>query len=229
MSLFVIGDLHLSLGTNKKMDVFRGWENYTERIVLNWKNTVTDSDSVILLGDISWGMTLSEALDDFSLINSLPGKKYIVKGNHDYWWSTQRKIENFFAEHNLSSFSILHNSAVLYDGVGICATRGWTPEDSNAQDKKIITREAMRLSASISAAEALGAEEKIAFLHYPPVYSDIICGEIIEVLNSHGIKKCYYGHIHSEGCKFAIEGNFLGIDFKLVSADRLNFTPFSVL
>ncbi|MBP0989939.1 MAG: metallophosphoesterase [Oscillospiraceae bacterium] len=228
MSLFVIGDLHLSLSADKKMDVFHGWENYVLRLERAWKEKITESDSVILLGDISWGMTLEEASEDFRFINSLPGKKYLVKGNHDYWWSTKSKINAFFEKNNFNSFSVIHNSGLCFGNIGIAATRGWIALDSEPHDKKIAAREAMRLDRSICEAKKAGAEEVIAFLHYPPVYTDAICGEIMEVLQKHQIKKCFYGHIHSDGCRFALQGDFFGINFALVSADYLNFSPFRV-
>ena len=229
MSLFAIGDLHLSLGSEKPMDVFGGrWQDYVDKIREGFHSVVTDEDWTVLCGDISWGMSLEESLPDFQFINELPGKKIILKGNHDYWWSTAKKTDRFFAENGLDTISILHNNSFVYeDRYAICGTRGWFyEEEADPHHEKILKRECIRLEASINSG---GEMEKIVFLHYPPKYSAYECAEILEILKKHSIRHCYYGHIHSKACSSAFNGEYNGTMFRLISADYLNFVPFKVL
>lgn len=225
MSIFAIGDLHLSLACDKPMDIFPGWHNYVAEITKNWKAQVSDSDTVVLAGDISWGMTLEEAAADFEYINALPGKKVILKGNHDYWWNSRRKMEAFFESWGLSTLSILHNSFVASpsENIAICGTRGWMLEDSAPHDQKVTAREEGRLKASLEAARPFGLEP-VVFLHYPPVFGNGISGGIIDLLREYGVRRCFYGHLHGAACAQAFEGNYLGIEFTLVSADHLKFS-----
>lgn len=227
MSIFAIGDLHLSLGTDKPMDIFSGWHNYVDRLTQNWNNSITQNDTVVIAGDTSWAMSLEQTLTDFQFLNSLPGEKYIIKGNHDYWWTSKTKMENFFASNGLSTLHILHNSAVQAEGTVLCGTRGWLFEKGEAHDVKILAREAARLQLSIDAAKNMQGE-RIVFLHYPPVYGDEISAEIVDVLFRNRIKKCYYGHIHSGGCNYALNGEYMGIDFRLISSDFLRFKPLKI-
>ena len=147
MALYVMGDLHLSLGTDKPMDIFGGWDNYTERIRENWINTVSPEDIVVVPGDISWAMTLENAVNDFEYIQKLPGTKIISKGNHDYWWNTMAKMNNFLDEHGFDTIKIMHNNHYRYENYGICGTRGWINETKNSEpaDGKVLAREAQRL------------------------------------------------------------------------------------
>ena len=228
MSLFAIGDTHLSLGTDKPMNIFRGWDNYVERLVSNWNRVVDPGDTVVIMGDVSWGMSLSEAYKDFELLNSLPGKKIIMKGNHDYWWSTKTKMDVFLKNNSLDSISILFNNSYVVDDYAICGTRGWFLENESQNDIKVLNREVGRLEMSIQSAIKTG-KEPIVFLHYPPVYGTTKCDEIFNVLLKYDIKKCYYGHLHGKkNMRFAIEGEYEGIDFKLISCDRLSFMPILV-
>lgn len=222
MSIFTIGDLHLSIACDKPMDIFPGWKNYVEQITENWKSQVLDSDTVVLAGDISWGMTLQEAGADFEYIDALPGKKVILKGNHDYWWNSRRKMEAFFESRGLSTLSVLHNSCVAVGDIAICGTRGWMLEDSTPHDQKVTAREEGRLKASLETAKLTGLEP-VVFLHYPPVFGNGISGGIIDLLLKYGVKRCFYGHLHGSACTQAFEGNYLGIEFTLVSADHLRF------
>lgn len=231
MSLFVIGDLHLSLGADKPMDVFRGWDNYVERLEKNWRAAVTPQDTVILAGDTSWGMSLEESREDFAFIQSLPGEKYILKGNHDYWWSTKNKMETFFASQGLSTLHILHNNALrMPQGVLVCASRGWLFEKGEAHDKKILAREALRLELSIQDAlrQKQESDELVAFLHYPPLYGSERSQEILSVLKQYGVSRCYYGHLHSRACANAFQGEYEGTTYRLVSCDGLGFMPLCV-
>lgn len=228
MSLFAIADLHLSFGENKPMDVFYGWDNYTERLKKNWHNVVSDSDTVVIAGDISWAMKLEETYEDFKFIDELPGKKIFVKGNHDYWWATKSKIDKFLRDSNFSTINILFNNTYVSDEFAICGTRGWFVDNDTPEDIKVLNREIGRLRFSIE--EAIKTQkEPIVFLHFPPVYGGSECKEIIDVLKEYNIKKCFYGHIHGQkNIANAFEGNYKGIEFSLISCDRLSFLPLLV-
>lgn len=225
MSLFAIADLHLSLGADKPMDVFPGWEDYVARLEKNWRAIVKESDTVVLAGDISWAMKLEDTDKDFSFIQSLPGKKLILKGNHDYWWTTRKKMDAYLANAGLDTLSIVHNSAVPVENMAVCGTRGWFYDAQTEEDVKIVNREVGRLNASIDQAEGLGLEP-IVFLHYPPVYADYECREIMDVLINRNIKRCYYGHIHGgQAARKAVTGEYKGIKLHLVSCDYTGFVP----
>ena len=231
MGLFAIGDLHLSLNSDKSMEIFKGWERYVERIEYGWKAIVGENDTVVICGDLSWGLSLEESLEDFKFLHKLPGKKIVIKGNHDYWWTTMNKMQNFLSSHGLDSIKLLHNNAYSFEGISICGTRGWINEDKvgfNEDDRKILRREAGRLSASVKKAKEIGGEP-VAFLHYPPLYGEGRAEEILEVLKTEGIERCFYGHIHSVGADFAPKGVYYGIEYSLVSADYLNFKPLKVI
>ena len=225
MSLFVLGDLHLSLGEDKPMDVFAGWNDYVERLERNWRSLVTDSDTVVVAGDISWAMKLEETLTDFKFIDSLPGKKLFMKGNHDYWWTTKRKMDTFLSANGLNSIQILFNNASRVGDFAVCGTRGWFLENDTPDDEKVVNREAGRLRMSIEEAKKLGGELTV-FLHYPPYYRGTECSEIMDVLIEYNVKKCYYGHIHGKkNFRLAYEGVYKGVDFKLISCDKVGFVP----
>lgn len=229
MALFALGDLHLSIGaSDKPMDVFRGWENYVALLQENWQNTVSIEDTVVIAGDVSWAMRLEDALDDFAFINQLNGKKIILKGNHDYWWTSMRKMMNFFESNDFDTLNILHNNYYEYDGYAICGTRGWVSVDGETEDAKVLRREVMRLEASVKPAFEKGLVP-LTFLHYPPVYAGSCNYDILDILYKYQVTRCYYGHIHGYACKNAVNGISDGIDFALVSADYLKFTPFRVL
>ena len=225
MSLFVIGDTHLSLSTDKPMDIFGGWKNYMQRLEENWRSVVQPQDTVIIPGDVSWGMSLEQAKEDFLFLHRLPGKKILMKGNHDYWWATRAKMESFLEGNGLDSLSILHNNAVSVEGLSLCCSRGWMFEQGQEHDKKIINREAGRIRASLQDAQRFGEQEKVLFLHYPPVFMQDSIPEFFEVMNQYGVRRCYYGHIHSQGCRFAFQGEWCGVQLEMVSADYLRFMP----
>lgn len=222
MSLFAIADTHLSFGTNKPMDSFPGWENYTDRLKENWNKIIDNDDFVVIAGDISWAMNFDELKSDFDFINKLNGKKIILKGNHDYWWNTMSKMNKFIEENQFDTITILHNSAFDFDDFSVCGSRGWFFDSEEEHNEKVLNREVMRVKTSIECAKN---DEKIVFLHYPPVTENQCCDEILNLLKENGIKKCYYGHLHGGAAKYAFDDNFDGIDFKLISADRLKFVP----
>lgn len=221
MSLFAIADLHLSFGVSKPMDVFPGWDNHVARLEENWLADVSPEDTVVIAGDISWGMDLEECLEDFRWLDRLPGRKLILKGNHDLWFSTKTKVEKFLAAHELHSLEILFNNAFAWEDKVICGTRGWMNDQT---DKKVLNRECGRLRLSLEAGRKLGGEP-VVFLHYPPVYGGDECPEILEVLLEYGVKQVYYGHIHGYASGYAINGVRHGIDFRLISCDYLQFKP----
>ena len=229
MALYAIADLHLSLGCNKPMDVFPGWHGYVERLKENWLNTVSDQDVVVIAGDISWGMSLSQALADFQFLNDLPGRKLLLKGNHDYWWETRRKMDAFFEQHGLTTLTIVHNDCYpLGDGRAVCGTRGWFYDAEADVDKKILNREIGRLQMSVNA--AIEKEyHPVVFLHYPPYYAGAACEDMLRALKDLGVSTCFYGHIHGRSAiQKATNGCVDGISLKLISSDALQFMPFLI-
>ena len=228
MALYTIGDLHLCLGAPKPMDVFGGaWVGYMDKLK-NGICAIQPEDTTVLLGDLSWAIDLSSARADFAWIDQIPGRKIIIKGNHDYWWSTATKFNNFCNEYGFSDQFILNNNCYEYEGIAICGTRGWFFEEdrSGQHDEKVFKRELLRLEASLKAA---GSLPKIVFLHYPPRYKGYECPEIIQLLKQYNVKQCFYGHLHGASHGLAIEGVWDGIEYKLVAADRLNFQPYRVI
>ena len=224
MALFAIADTHLSLSTDKPMDIFGGWQDYVERLEKNWRAIVKDSDTVVVAGDISWAMSLDEALEDFRFINSLPGQKLIFKGNHDYWWCTMKKMEAFLTDNGLDTLKILHNNAVRVENFAVCGSRGWFFDAENSADNKILLREAGRVRRSVQCGRELGGDV-IAFLHYPPLTNSMVCNEIVNVLREENVTRCYYGHLHGPSTQGAFIGERDGIKFDLISGDYLKFCP----
>lgn len=225
MALFTIGDPHLSFSVDKPMDIFKGWTDYVERLKDNWNSIVSEEDSVVIPGDISWAMNFEEAEKDFRFLNDeLRGTKYILKGNHDYWWNTMNKMNRFLCENDFDKIKIVHNNAYKVEDFVIAGTRGWFYDDSAGDVHKVILREAGRLKMSLTEAQKLEGEI-VAFLHYPPLNEQQRCGELLDVLSLYPVKQCFFGHLHgfvAPGCA-KIEDN--GIKFNLVSADYLRFTP----
>lgn len=224
MAVYAIGDLHLSLTGDKAMDSFPGWENYVSRIEENWLKIIRPEDTVVLVGDISWGMSLEESLEDFRFIDRLPGRKILLKGNHDYWWTTRSKIERFWQEHGLNSLVMLHNNSIVAENLVICGSRGWIFDDSEPADAKVMAREVGRLQASIGYPQP-PALEKVVFLHYPPIYGEARALQILDILQQYQIQRCFYGHLHGPSGQYAFQGAFQGTQFRLVSADFIKFAP----
>lgn len=232
MSVFYIADLHLSENDpKKKMDVFGGrWRDYTNKIVQNWSDTVTENDTVIIGGDFSWAMTMEQALPDLALINGLPGRKIMLEGNHDFFWQSVKKMTAFCAGNGFK-FEFLRNNAYLCDGIAVCGSRGWYTDEreipeSLADSAKIIAREAARLETSLREAAKLDGEP-VVFMHFPPVFGAYKCDEFVDIMLSYGVRRCYFGHIHGKydappktSCK--------GVDFYYGAADYLFFKPLRV-
>ena len=226
MSLFVMADLHLCKGNPEKtMSIFNGWQNYQELIEKNWKELISDSDTIVLPGDISCGMSLKEAAPDFKFIEQLPGQKIVIKGNHDYWWTTNKKMEDFFAAEGCTSIKILHNNHYRYGEYGICGTRGWVNMPGETQDEKVLRREVQRLETSIRSALDEGLKP-IVFLHYPPIFATNFNYDILDVLYRYKIEECYYGHIHGKSAHdLCVKNTYDGINFHLIAGDYLQFIP----
>ena len=227
MALYAIGDLHLCLGSPKPMDIFGGnWEGYMDKLA-DGMSVICEEDTTILLGDLSWALDLQEARPDFAWIDKIPGKKIILKGNHDYWWSTANKFYQFCEANGFRQQYLLNNNCYFYEDVAICGTRGWFFEEerSGQHDEKVFKRELIRLEASLKAA---GQMEKLVFLHYPPRYKGYECPEILALLEKYGVRRCFYGHLHGGSHKLAMEGQWDGVEFRLVAADYIGFKPYLV-
>lgn len=221
MALYAIGDLHLSLTANKSMEVFGpAWENYADRIG-EALSTLTAEDALVLAGDTSWGMSLEEAEADFKFLDQFPCKKYLVKGNHDYWWTTAARLRRFFGEKGIHTLEMLHNNCFFYGDYAVCGTRGWFLEE-DAHNVKVLNREVGRLETSLRAA---GEKPVLCFLHYPPLYQGYECPEILEMLERYRVPLCCYGHLHGHAIRRRLEGKRGGTEFSLISADYLGFVP----
>lgn len=221
MALYTVADLHLSFSTEKPMDVFGDrWKDHPQKIAERWN--LTDDDTVVLPGDLSWAIDFKELAADMAFLDALPGKKIVAKGNHDYWWETMAKMTKF-AE-NYPSVCFLHNNAYTVGDVSVCGTRGWTLENGD-EDEKVLNREVGRLRASLQKAE----KEPLVFLHYPPVFGDLKCDPILDVMKEFGVRECYYGHLHGPGAaSLAVQGETDGVTYRLISADYLDFTPLKI-
>ena len=228
MALYAIGDLHLCLGAPKPMDIFGGaWVGYMEKLRQGMQ-VLTEEDTLVLMGDLSWALDLESAKADFAWIAALPGRKIILKGNHDYWWSTAAKFTRFCQENGFENLFLLNNNCYFYENIAICGTRGWFYEEerSGQHDEKVFRRELGRLEASLKAA---GEQEKLVFLHYPPRYKGYECPEILSLLERYGVRRCFYGHLHGGSRSLAREGLWSNIDYRLLSADQLDFRPMQIL
>ncbi len=240
MSIYAIGDLHLSLNREKPMDIFGGnWKNHEQKIKENWKNTVQDNDLVILPGDFSWEMHLKDMYNDFAYLNELPGKKLLLKGNHDYWWTTLAKMREFLQENKFENIDFLYNNSYLFEDKIIAGTRGWALNDTENSDK-MNHREEERLKLSLqSGVDNFGDKEIICIMHYPPIIEEnkndannqsknLKVSNYVQIMKEYNVKTCLYGHLHGESHKEAFEGIIEGINFKLVSSDYLDFKLYKV-
>lgn len=231
MSIYIIADLHLSFNEPKPMSIFgNNWENHYNKIKKDWCSKVQSEDTVLLLGDFSWAMHLKDTLKDFKYLNSLPGKKILLRGNHDYWWTTKKKMEDFLKENNIENIEFLQNNSIEIEDKIFCGSRGWTLVNTETENsKKMITRECLRLELSIQ--DALSRQktkqEIIVCLHYPPITKTNLTNneitDFMKILKKYNIKRCFYGHLHGTSINEAVTGETLGINLQLVSADKLNF------
>ena len=227
MSIYAIADLHLSFANPKPMDIFgNNWTNHEEKIKEDWINKVKDEDLVLLPGDFSWAMNLEDTYKDFEYLNNLPGKKIMLKGNHDYWWNSLTKLNNFLKENCFNNIDFLHNNSYEFDGRIIAGTRGWNLVLNEENDETVIKRELLRLELSITEGiKKYGSDKEIIVcMHYPPTNKALNeNSEFIKIMKKYNVKTCIYGHLHGESHKEAIEGNIDDIELKLVSADYLDF------
>lgn len=226
MSIYAVADLHLSFNSPKPMNIFgEEWTNHEEKIKKDWIEKVNKEDTVLLPGDFSWGMKMSDTYEDFKYLASLPGRKIMIKGNHDYWWDSLSKLHRFMEENNFKNIDFLHNNSFEVEGHIIAGTRGWQYQEDEESVKKI-NREVKRLELSIKDGIQKYGEEKpiIICMHYPPTTKYLReKSDFIELMSKYNVKKCIYGHLHGEAHNEAVEGNFGGIDIQLVSSDYLKF------
>lgn len=230
MSIYAIGDLHLSFHENKPMGIFgENWEGHEQKIKKDWIEKVKEKDLVVIPGDFSWSTYIKDTYKDFLYLNDLPGKKLILKGNHDYWWTTLTSMRKFLLQNEFENIDFVYNTAYEFENYIIAGTRGWG-QNEEGEDQKLLKREVARLELSLEKAIELKENQEkeiIVFLHYPPIIRNNLINnemsEFIEVMKKYDVKRCYYGHLHSKSIQEAIEGNYYGINFKLVSADGLNF------
>mgnify|MGYP000036156941 CR=1 FL=1 len=230
MSIFVIADLHLSFKNPKPMDIFGdNWTKHEEKIKKDWLEKVKENDVVVLPGDFSWATYIEDTIPDFEYLNSLPGKKIMLKGNHDYWWTTVTSMRRFLKENNFQNIDFLYNNSFEYENKILCGTRGWSLVDEEI-DEKLINRELGRLELSLQdGAKKVGEnKEIIVFMHYPPITINNANSEFVKTMKQYEIKRCYYAHLHGNSHKDAIEGIKNGIYFKLISADYLKFDLFEI-
>ena len=229
MSVFAIGDLHLPGHEQKPMDVFGShWDRHFETISENWQQKITEDDIVLIPGDISWAMQLSEAMDDLNAIGELPGTKLLLRGNHDYWWSSLSKLRAVLPE----KMHVIQNDAMRIGDHVFCGTRGWNfptaQQALSAQDEKVYLRELMRLKMSLDQAKKLG-DDVTVMLHFPPLFADGISTAFTDILESYQVQRVVYGHLHGAGIKIGFEGVRQGIEYHLVSCDALQFHPVCII
>ena len=208
------------------MDIFGGaWNGYVDKL-REGLSILREEDTIVLAGDISWGMSLEESTEDFAFLDAFPGRKLIVKGNHDYWWTTANKTYRFWEEHGFKTLNLLHNNCYEYGAYALCGTRGWfLDEDKNGHNQKVFNRELLRLETSLKAA---GEKPKLVFLHYPPLYQGYSCPEILNLLEQYQVRACYYGHLHGGSHRLALEGMHSSVDYHLVAGDYLGFHPLKI-
>ncbi len=229
MALFTIADLHLPLGIDKPMDVFgSSWKNYVNRIHDNWQKKIKPDDVIVIPGDFSWATYLNQAYKDFEFLHNLNGKKYIAKGNHDYWWSTMRKMREYLLQNGWEDIDFLQNNCIMYKNTALCATRGWIHpswESFSESDVKYFNREVMRLELALNEAVKNNPDKIYVFTHYPPMGFEAVGNAFTDTLEKYGVERCYYGHLHAESHRNALNGTVNGVRYSLVSADYIRFDP----
>lgn len=225
--IFAIGDLHFDSTGEKPMDIFgENWLKHEDKIMNSWKTIVGENDLVLLAGDTSWALKLEEAYEDLIKIDQLPGRKVIIKGNHDYWWDSLKKINSL----ELRTIEFIQNNSFIYDGIAIAGTRGWSSIDSekDEQNYKIFNRELNRLRLSLGSISDK-VDKKIVMIHYPPFNADLNPNEFIDIMKEFNVDICLYGHLHAEGHKYAVGGVIEGIEFHCISSDFIDFIPKKIL
>lgn len=234
MSVYAIGDLHLSFNEEKPMSIFGSrWVDHYKQIEYNWLRIIKDDDLVILPGDFSWAMNIEDALKDFEFLNALPGKKVFIKGNHDYWWSTLKSMDDFLEKNKIENISFIMNNAFKYKNTIVVGTRGWSFNDTE-NSEKMLKREINRLENSILYAKENFEEDNdiICAMHYPPITKMMMqegkTSEYIDLMKKYSIKRCIYGHLHGKAHYEAVEGYVEKIELRLVSSDYLNFIPLKI-
>ncbi len=231
MALYTIADLHLPLGIDKPMDIFgKAWENYVERLADNWQSVIKKDDTVVLAGDFSWATYLEQSIRDFEYLHCLNGTKILLKGNHDYWWTTMNKLREFTEANGFTDVKFLQNNSFMYNNVAICGTRGWIHpgwDSFSDDDRKIFDREVLRLEMSLNSAKE--CKEIYVFTHYPPVSATLELNAFIEMMRKYPVTKCVYGHLHGASHKNAVSGSVDGIEYRLVSGDYVGFMPVKLI
>ncbi len=221
--IYGIADLHFDHTGQKPMDIFgEKWTDHENNIIDNWTKIVKNEDLVIIPGDISWALKLDDVIGDLQKIDMLPGKKIMLKGNHDYWWTSVSKLVSL----NFKSIFYLQNNSYIHNKIGVAGSRGWISKDNDdfsEEDEKVYKRELMRLRMSLESSKS--AEEIICIMHYPPFNNDLTPNEFVDIMREYGVKKCLYGHLHADGHKYAVEGNISGIEFHCVASDFIDFKP----
>lgn len=230
MSIYAIGDLHLGIKINKKMDKFgEDWCNHTEKIIKNWNTIVNKDDTVIIVGDISWAMNVKDATYDLDFVHELNGEKVLIQGNHDYWWNSTNQLNRMYDD-----MFFVKNNYYNKNGVVVCGSRGWINESKEAmskQDIKVANREANRLKHSILLAISDGVDvnDIIVALHYPPIMKGVNVTEFQEIIEEFNIKKVVYGHLHGkDNFGLGVQGVVGECEYRLVSGDYLGFVPYKV-
>lgn len=223
MAIYAISDLHLSFNTDKPMNIF-GWNDYEEKIKEDWNKKVKEEDLVLIPGDFSWEMKLNNTYKDFEYLAKLPGKKLLLKGNHDYWWNTLKSMRTFLKQNNIENIDFIYNNSYEFEENVITGTRGWNLTVENKEDEKIQKREAMRLENSIKdGIEKYGNKKIIVCMHYPPILKDNQNNEFIKILEKYNVSCCIYGHLHGKSQSNVIEGIHNNIKYKMVSCDYTDF------
>ena len=230
MSIYAISDLHLSFNTNKPMDIF-GWNNYEEKISQDWRKNVKEEDLVLLTGDFSWEMKLENTYKDFQFINNLPGKKLLLKGNHDLWWTTLKRMREFLKEKEFNNIDFIYNNSYEFENYIIAGTRGWNLVSENIDDKKIKDRELLRLENSIIDGIRKYGEDKpiIVCMHYPPLLKELKNSEFTKILEKYNVKYCLYGHLHGKSHINVFDGIYNNVNYKMVSCDYTGFKLIKII
>ena len=212
------------------MDIF-GWNNYEEKISQDWRTNVKEEDLVLLTGDFSWEMKLENTYKDFQFINNLPGKKLLLKGNHDLWWTTLKRMREFLKEKEFNNIDFIYNNSYEFENYIIAGTRGWNLVSENIDDKKIKDRELLRLENSIIDGIRKYGEDKpiIVCMHYPPLLKELKNSEFTKILEKYNVKYCLYGHLHGKSHMNVFDGNYNNVAYKMVSCDYTGFKLIKII